>query len=75
MRPLLELVILCTSCCCFLCTDTAKTSPSNQEASEPSQGLQEATILSSPLGDHQEEVRTDVSVEFTELVPRAEEGM
>ena len=77
MRPLLELVILCTSCCCFLCTDTVRTSPSNEEASEPVQGLQEATIVSSPLGHHQEEeeeARTGVSVEFTELVARAEEG-
>ena len=77
MHPLLELVILCTSCCCFLCTDTARTSPSNQETSEPSQGLQEANIVSSPSGHHQEEeeeARTDVSVEFTELVAKAEEG-
>ena len=73
MRPLLELVILRTSCCCFFCIDTARTSPSNQEASEPSQGLQEATIVSSPLEHHQEEeaAQTDVSVE---LVAKAEEG-
>ena len=77
MRPLLELVILRTSCCCFFCIDTARTSPSSQEASEPSQGLQEANIDSISLGHHQEEeaAQTDASVDFTELVARVEEGM